>query len=57
MIGSVPTVNATKMVAPARRRNRMAKYLLLKHYRGAPAPVNDASVGPGMGEPWLVHAA
>ncbi len=20
----------------------MAKYLLLKHYRGAPAPVNDA---------------
>ena len=41
MIGSVPTVNATKMVAPARRRNTMAKYLLLKHYRGAPAPVND----------------
>src|SRR5829696_5886536 len=39
--GSVPAVNATKMVAPAPRRNTMAKYLLLKHYRGAPAPVND----------------
>src|SRR5215218_5834511 len=25
----------------APRRNMMAKYLLLKHYRGAPAPVND----------------
>src|ERR687892_116691 len=24
-----------------RRRTTMAKYLLLKHYRGAPAPVND----------------
>jgi hypothetical protein len=22
----------------------MAKYLLLKHYRGAPAPVNDVSM-------------
>src|SRR5918996_2411510 len=28
-------------VAPAPRRNIMAKYLLLKHYRGAPAAVND----------------
>src|SRR5215203_3847013 len=39
--GSVPAVNATTMVAPAPRRNTMTKYLLLKHYRGAPAPVND----------------
>jgi len=23
------------------KENMMAKYLLLKHYRGAPAPVND----------------
>ena len=23
----------------------MAKYLLLKHYRGAPAPVNDVPMG------------
>src|ERR671936_1471218 len=28
-------------VAPAPRRTTMAKYLLLKHYRGAPAAVND----------------
>src|SRR3954453_5298033 len=26
---------------PTPRRTTMAKYLLLKHYRGAPAPVND----------------
>src|SRR5215203_278858 len=39
--GSVPELNATTMVAPAPRRNTMAKYLLLKHYRGAPAAVND----------------
>src|SRR5829696_6086209 len=39
--GSVPAVNATTMVAQHPRRNTMAKYLLLKHYRGAPAPVND----------------
>src|SRR3954465_15182206 len=30
-----------KWVAPVPRRTTMAKYLLLKHYRGAPAPVND----------------
>jgi hypothetical protein len=24
-----------------KKENMMAKYLLLKHYRGAPAPVND----------------
>jgi hypothetical protein len=24
----------------------MAKYLLLKHYRGAPAPVNDVPMAP-----------
>src|SRR5262249_2786950 len=29
------------MGCTAPRRNMMAKYLLLKHYRGAPAPVND----------------
>jgi hypothetical protein len=40
-LAPVPAVNVTKMVAPAPRRNTMAKYLLLKHYRGAPAPVND----------------
>src|SRR3989440_5782357 len=26
---------------PAPKENTMAKYLLLKHYRGAPAPVNN----------------
>jgi hypothetical protein len=26
---------------PGTEENTMAKYLLLKHYRGAPAPVND----------------
>src|SRR3954449_10641078 len=29
------------MGAPRSRRDTMAKYLLLKHYRGAPAPAND----------------
>jgi hypothetical protein len=29
------------MAAPDRRRTLMAKYLLLKHYRGGPAPVTD----------------
>jgi hypothetical protein len=29
------------MVAPYRRRRSMAKYLLLKHYRGGPAPLVD----------------
>jgi hypothetical protein len=28
-------------MARTRKENMMAKYLLLKHYRGAPAPVND----------------
>src|SRR3954447_11763658 len=26
---------------PSQEENTMAKYLLLKHYRGAPAPAND----------------
>lgn len=30
----------------------MAKYLLLKHYRGAPAPVNDVPATP---EEWSAH--
>ena len=29
--------------------NTMAKYLLLKHYRGAPASVNDVHGGVGAG--------
>jgi hypothetical protein len=28
-------------VVPSHKEKPMAKYLLLKHYRGAPAPVND----------------
>src|SRR2546427_9840685 len=31
-------------VAPAPRRYTMSKYLLLKHYRGAPASVNDVTM-------------
>src|SRR3954468_4018136 len=27
--------------SPSHEENTMAKYLLLKHYRGAPAPVNN----------------
>ncbi len=38
---SVPALNATTMGRLAPRRTTMAKYLLLKHYRGAPAAVND----------------
>jgi hypothetical protein len=30
---------------PSHEENTMAKYLLLKHYRGAPAPVNDVPMG------------
>lgn len=41
MTGSVPIVNATTMGRTSTEENTMAKYLLLKHYRGAPAAVND----------------
>src|SRR5882672_8194204 len=34
---SAPSQGAPR---PAPKENTMAKYLLLKHYRGAPAPVN-----------------
>ena len=33
--------NTTTMGRTASKENSMAKYLLLKHYRGAPAPIND----------------
>src|SRR5438105_5276317 len=36
-----PAVNMATVGRTAPRRNMMAKYLLLKHYRGAPASVND----------------
>ncbi len=39
--GSVPVVKAATMGRTGPRRSTMAKYLLLKHYRGAPAAVND----------------
>jgi hypothetical protein len=35
-----PRVNAASG-PPSHKENTMAKYLLLKHYRGAPAPVNN----------------
>jgi hypothetical protein len=35
--GSVPGVNTATM-GRTRKENMMAKYLLLKHYRGGPAP-------------------
>src|SRR5690606_20587105 len=38
--GSVPGGN-TPTTGPTHTEDTMAKYLLLKHYRGAPAPVND----------------
>ncbi|MDQ0994412.1 hypothetical protein QFZ74_005640 [Streptomyces sp. V3I7] len=41
MARSVPGVNATTMGRTSTEENTMAKYLLLKHYRGAPAAVND----------------
>ncbi|NYE09860.1 hypothetical protein BJ999_000156 [Actinomadura citrea] len=34
-------MNAATMAPDDNEENMMAKYLLLKHYRGAPAPVND----------------
>jgi hypothetical protein len=33
----------------------MAKYLLLKHYRGAPAPVNDVPSDEWTPEEWAAH--
>src|SRR6185436_3808480 len=43
--GSVPGHRWPERAARARRRGRTTmKYLLLKHYRGAPAPVNDVSM-------------
>src|SRR4029077_14833554 len=42
-VGSVRRVNAV-IGPPSHEENIMAKYLLLKHYRGAPAPVNDVSM-------------
>jgi hypothetical protein len=38
--GSVPGVN-TATIGRTRKQNMMAKYLLLKHYRGGPAPAVD----------------
>ena len=38
---SSPTVKRPEWAVPHARENMMAKYLLLKHYRGAPASVND----------------
>src|SRR5580765_9100600 len=37
---SVPECSRPAGPTP-RKENTMAKYLLLKHYRGAPAPIND----------------
>jgi hypothetical protein len=37
------------------REKMMAKYLLLKHYRGAPTPVNDVPVDQWTPEEWSAH--
>jgi hypothetical protein len=40
--GPAPSQGCNRPAGPAsHEENTMAKYLLLKHYRGAPAPVND----------------
>src|SRR5699024_5594505 len=39
--GSVPGVETATLVVPDKKEKTMAKYLLLKHYRGAPTPPND----------------
>src|SRR2546430_6254409 len=40
--GPAPSQGACRPAGPtSHKENTMAKYLLLKHYRGAPAPVND----------------
>ncbi|THJ67590.1 hypothetical protein E7Y31_16810 [Candidatus Frankia alpina] len=41
MAGSVPATNAANVGRPSTEEKQMAKYLLLKHYRGAPASIND----------------
>src|SRR6202163_3599678 len=48
-----PRVQSAGRVDVTQGENTMAKYLLLKHYRGAPAPVNDVPMDqwqPGEGE-------
>src|SRR3954464_1097093 len=40
LAGFVPGMSAAKMGCTPRRRSTMAKYLMLKHYSGAPEPVN-----------------
>src|SRR5215471_11822450 len=37
-----PTCSPARQGRRHEKENTMAKYLLLKHYRGAPAPLNDA---------------
>src|SRR5258708_14763668 len=39
----------------APRRTMMAKYLLLKHYRGAPAPINDVPMDQWTPEEFSAH--
>ena len=40
--GPAPSQGCIRPAGPtSHKENTMAKYLLLKHYRGAPAPVND----------------
>jgi hypothetical protein len=45
MIGSVLRAEDDRMVVPHRRRPAMAKYLLLKYYRGGPAPAGGNLIG------------
>jgi hypothetical protein len=40
-VGFVQGVNAASRPPNTKENTTMAKYLLLKHYRGAPAPAND----------------
>ena len=44
MPGSVQGVHAADRPPEPHQEDPMAKYLLLKHYRGAPAPVNDVAM-------------
>ncbi|GLY06499.1 hypothetical protein Acsp01_68780 [Actinoplanes sp. NBRC 101535] len=57
MGGSVPGVTAARMGRTRIEETTMAKYLLLKHYRGAPAPVNDVPMDKWAPEEVTAHIA
>jgi hypothetical protein len=53
--GFVPGTNTANSAPFRTRENMMAKYLLLKHYRGAPAAVHDVPMDQWTPEEFSAH--